>query len=168
MSEYFTSEELIDLYLKENNRPHVIDLTGGQPDIVPEWTLWMMESLQRNNLMDKVFLWSDDNLSTRFFWQFLTGSQRHYIASFPKYSRVGCFKGYDGVSFSFNTKADPVHFTKQFEIFQELLNEGFDMYAYTTFTSPPHDGLRESMSQFVDKLQAIHPNLPLRTVSFES
>ncbi len=166
-SEYFTAAELIKMYLEEENRPKVIDLSGGQPDLVPEWLLWTMESLKDNNLEGRVFLWSDDNLSNRYFWKFLTNAQREKIARFPKYSRVACFKGFDEASFSFNTLAVPELFHQQFEIYRDLLKEGLDMYAYVTFTAEPQKGLENKMERFVDKLQTIHPNLPLRTVPLE-
>ena len=41
------------------------------------------------------------------------------------------------------------------------------MYAYTTFTTPDLDGSRAALSDFVDRLQRIHPLLPLRTVPLE-
>lgn len=163
-SKYFTADELLDMFIKQENRPNVIDLSGGQPDLVPEWTLWTMEALQRRGLNNEIFLWSDDNLSSHNFWKFITKKQRKYVVRYKKYSRVGCFKGYDESSFSFNTHAPPELFIQQFEIYKDLLKEGFDMYAYVTFTAIPHDRLRSSMVRFVDKLQKIHPNLPLRTI----
>src|SRR5580704_13703064 len=44
-SEFKSAAELLDLYLKESNRPAIIDLSGGQPDLVPEWTVWMLEEI---------------------------------------------------------------------------------------------------------------------------
>ncbi len=44
-SSFLSASELIALYLNEVNRPMVIDLTGGQPDLVPEWVPWMMKAL---------------------------------------------------------------------------------------------------------------------------
>jgi uncharacterized Fe-S cluster-containing radical SAM superfamily protein len=165
-SAFLTAETLIDMFLKERNRPDIIDLSGGQPDLIPEWTLWIMEALEKRDLSGRIFLWSDDNLSTDNFWKFLTPEQISYISNFPNYSRVGCFKGYDEKSFVFNTGTHPSLFRQQFEIFKRLLKEGFDMYAYVTFTSvmQPTGNLLSSMNQFVDRLQTIHPNLPLRTV----
>ena len=55
--------------------PLVIDLTGGQPDITPEWVPWMMEALIDRGLSNHVYLWSDDNLSNDFFWKYLTEEQ---------------------------------------------------------------------------------------------
>ena len=41
------------------------------------------------------------------------------------------------------------------------------MYAYTTFTTPDLDAARPALVDFVDRLQRIHPLLPLRTVPLE-
>lgn len=164
VSDYFTAAELIDMYLEEDDQPDIIDLTGGQPDLVPEWIFWTMKAVEDRALDDKIFLWSDDNLSTRYYWEYLTPKQREYMAHFPKYARVACFKGYDQASFTLNTRAEPARFDQQFEIYQDLLKEGLDLYAYVTFTALPDKDLEVRMGQFVDRLQKIHPNLPLRTV----
>src|SRR5207237_10881361 len=77
---------------------------------------------------------------------------------------VCCFKGFDRSSFSFNTTADGSLFDRQFELFGRLLAIGLDLYAYVTLTTPVVDELRDAMARFVDRLQGIHPNLPLRTI----
>jgi hypothetical protein len=53
--------ELLDLLETEANPPRVIDLSGGQPDLTPEWVPWMMKELQNRNLAESTYLWSDDN-----------------------------------------------------------------------------------------------------------
>lgn len=164
VSAFLSADELIDLFLKEDNRPNVIDLSGGQPDLVPEWVLWTMETLERKGFAGKIFLWSDDNLSSRYFWDCLSREQRNYIVKFPKYSRVCCFKGYDPRSFSFNTRVKPELFQEQFSIFRSLLEEGMDLYAYATFTAIPHANPLRAVGDFVDRLQKVHRNLPLRLV----
>lgn len=166
---FLTAKQLIDMYLEiePEERPQVIDLSGGQPDLIPEWTLWIMEELHSRNLSEKVFLWADDNLSNQYFWDYLSRKNIEFMASYRNYARVGCFKGYDEASFAFNTAANGELFSQQFEVFNKLLAEGFDIYAYATFTAPPHDRLDISISRFMDRLQQIHHNLPLRTVPLE-
>jgi uncharacterized Fe-S cluster-containing radical SAM superfamily protein len=164
VSKFISAEELLDMYLAEENPPDVIDLSGGEPDLVPEWTFWMMEAMIQKGLAGKVFLWSDDNLSTRFLWDYLSNEQIDFMVNFPLYSRVGCFKGCDAESFVFNTKAGPKQFEEQFSIFKDLLGLGFDMYAYATFTFPKKTDISYVMREFVDRLQYIHPKLPLRTI----
>ena len=112
----------------------------------------------------EVFIWQDDNLSTDMMWRVLTDKEIRYMASFPLHSRVGCFKGFDSVSFAFNTLAPARQFDRQFEIFKKLLTYGFDMYAYVTLTAPPGHASPVLISKFIDDLQRVHPLLPLRTI----
>ena len=65
-SEWLTADDLVQLYRNEAERPLVIDLTGGSPDLVPEWTPWMMRALADAGLDSNTFLWTDDNLSTTY------------------------------------------------------------------------------------------------------
>jgi uncharacterized Fe-S cluster-containing radical SAM superfamily protein len=158
---------MLDLYLTENNPPDMIDLTGGQPDLTPEWIPWMMEALQKRGLDKKIFLWSDDNLSNDYFWKFLSPEQIDLIRSYKMYARVCCFKGIDELSFSLNTKASPELFEKQFELCKRLHELGIDLYFYITLTSPSKTDFENAIPTFLDKVQAIHPNLPLRIVPLE-
>jgi uncharacterized Fe-S cluster-containing radical SAM superfamily protein len=166
-SQLLSAGELIDTYLQQSDRSPVIDLTGGQPELVPEWVPWMMRELRERGLEQAVYLWSDDNLSNDYVWQHLTQKDREYIASYRGYGRVCCFKGFDAESFVFNTGAEPECFARQFAFMRRLLNLGIDLYAYATFTTPRRDSIKEGMPRFLDSLQAIHPNLPLRTIPLE-
>jgi len=166
-SSWKTPAELVDLYLNQEEPPQVIDLTGGQPDLTPEWVPWMMEELASRGFSDRTFLWSDDNLSNDYFWRFLSPAQRNVVVEYSNYGRVGCFKGFDPISFGFNTKADPVLFAQQFELFGRHVAEGVDAYAYVTLTTPVDTNIPRLMANFVDRLQRIDLALPLRTVPLE-
>ena len=135
--------------------------------MTPEWTLWMMEALQRRGMEDQVYLWSDDNLSNDYFWRYLTAGQQQKIASYRNYGRVCCFKGFDADSFAFNTKAHPELFNQQFALMRRLLDLGLDLYAYATFPALEDTGLEAKLVNFVDRLQDLDPLLPLRTVPLE-
>ena len=161
---WMSAEELIDLYLAEPDRPSVIDLTGGSPDLTPEWVLWMMRALRARGLDHSVYLWSDDNLSTDFYWRYLSPDDRQEISTYQMYGRVACFKGFDAASFAFNTHADPDIFERQFDLMRRLVAEEIDCYCYATFTSQTDVELDAAMHIFVDRLQQIHHNLPLRTI----
>ena len=166
-SQWLSVAGLLDLYLEQPDPPQVIDLTGGQPDLTPEWVPWMIRELQSRNLDDSIYLWSDDNLSTDYFWRHLSDDDIDLVRGAKNYGRVGCFKGFDEESFSFNTLADRSLFGRQFDLFGRFLELGIDMYAYVTLTSPTRERVPERMRIFVDKLQSLHPNLPLRTVPLE-
>ena len=166
-SAWLSPSELVQLYLDQPDPPVVIDLTGGQPDLVPEWVPWMMQELRSKGLDRRVYLWSDDNLSNDYFWRFLTPEDIELIATYRNYGRVGCFKGFNEESFVFNTMAAPSMFDRQFELMRRLVDLGIDVYAYATFTSPTYERVVEDMAAFVDRLQAIDPKLPLRTIPLE-
>ena len=161
------ADELVDLYCSLEDRPPMIDLSGGQPDLVPEWVSWTMDALEARGVASTVYLWSDDNLSNDYFWRFLSPAQRHRISTYRMYGRVCCFKGIDGSSFAFNTMAREELFGEQFVLFKRLLELGLDLYAYVTFTVPDGTDLRDRVVSFADRLQRVHPNLPLRTIPLE-
>ena len=159
--------KLVDLYLAQPEPPSVIDLTGGQPDLTPEWVPWMMAELRARGLDHKTYLWSDDNLSNDFLWRFLSKEDLELIASYSNYGRVCCFKGFDSESFAFNTRAEPELFEQQFQLMNRLLNLRIDLYAYATFTSLSSQDLEAKMSLFVDRLQELNEVLPLRTIPLQ-
>ncbi len=161
------ADDLVTRYLAEPDRPAVIDLSGGQPDLVPEWTPWMMQALARHGAAGSTYLWVDDNLSNDYFWRYLSDDDIDLVARWPRFGRVGCFKGFDEDSFAFNTRAEPNLFERQFELFARHLSLGVDLYAYATFTGPDSSAVPSGMPAFVDRLQSIHELLPLRTVPLE-
>jgi len=166
-SRWVTARELVNLYLDQPERPAVIDLTGGQPDLTPEWVPWMIREIQARGLQHQVYLWSDDNLSTDYFWRHLGIDDIELLRSAGNYGRVACFKGFDEESFAFNTLADRALFGRQFRLFRRFLDIGLDLYAYVTLTSPNPVGISDRVRRFVDRLQTVHEKLPLRTVPLE-
>lgn len=159
--------ELIDLYLDQSNPPCVIDLTGGQPDLVPEWVPWMMQEIQERGIEQQVYLWSDDNLSNDYFWNYLSDIDLERIEGFSNYGRVCCFKGFSPESFAFNTQADPLLFGRQFDLMQRFLHLKIDLYGYATFTALSSNQIEDDMNHFLDRLQTLDENLPLRIVPLE-
>lgn len=167
VSGWLSAADLLDLYLEESPRPRVIDLSGGQPDLVPEWVPWMMQEMIDRGLESEVYLWSDDNLSNDYFWRFLSERDRELILSYRNYGKVACFKGFNSESFAFNTCAAPELFERQFDLMGRYVRFGIDCYGYVTFTTPSREGIRDDMARFVDRLQQIHPNFPLRVIPLE-
>ena len=166
-SSWLTPEQLVDLYLADADPPPVIDLSGGQPDLTPEWIPWMMAELERRGLHERTYLWSDDNLSNDYFWRYVSAQEQESIRRYKNYGRVACFKGIDAESFAFNTAADPSLFAEQFHLFRRFVEMGIDLYAYVTFTTPAREGIDDAVRDFIERLQSIHPLLPLRTVPLE-
>lgn len=166
-SDYLTSKELIRLYLQQDERPSIIDLTGGQPDLTPEWTVWMMEELKGAGLENETYLWSDDNLSNDYLWRYLSRDQIDLMRSYKMYGRVCCFKGIDEQSFFHNTGAHPELFNRQFEIWEKLMKLGIDLYSYITLPALPTTNFKESVQNLMDRIQSVDENYLLRIVPLE-
>ena len=163
-STWFTANEMIDLFKKSDPTTKVIDLSGGNPELVPEWVVSTMKALNKNELQKDVYLWSDDTLTTDFMFRFLNSEDLAFMKSYKNYGKVCCFKGYDVHSFSFNTRLPEAFYNKQFENFLKYLELGLDLYGYVTFTTDSINDLEEKMYIFIDKLKQCHPLLPLRVV----
>lgn len=166
-SALLSAAELIDLYLGQSNRPRVLDLTGGQPDLTPEWVPWTLRALRSRGLDKEVYVWSDDNLSNDYFWRYLSRDDVDFIAAYQNYGRVTCFKGFDPESFAFNTKAPAELFDRQFKLLDRLLDVGIDLYCYVTLTCPAVESIGPGVCRFLDRLQELDVNLPLRVVPLE-
>lgn len=161
---WLTANELVTLYTQEENRPTVIDLSGGSPDLIPEWTLWMMDALCDAQLDRSTYLWTDDNLSTTYLFNQLSTNEIDRLVSYRNYGRVCCFKGFDAESFAFNTRAQASDYNRQFEIMGMLLALGLDLYGYVTLTSVNADNIEKKICEFIDRLQVLDTNLPLRVI----
>ena len=163
-SKWFTADELIEFYMKIPDRPLIIDLSGGSPDLVPEWTIWMMQSLIKLGLNKQVYLWNDENLSTNYLFEKLQPHDLKLMRSYRNYGRVCCIKGYDVHSFEFNTHARDIDFENQFKTLRKVVELGIDVYVYITLTTPTDNNIDNGVKDIFDKLQSINVNLPLRVV----
>lgn len=163
-SAWFTAAGLVDLYRQIPNPPQIIDLSGGSPDLVPEWTPWMMRALTDAGLAETTYLWTDDNLSTTYLFDALSSADLALLRRYRNYGRVCCVKGFDARSFAFNTRAAPEDYDRQFEILRRVLELGLDIYGYVTLTSQYDDGVAQGVVDLMDRLQDIDPNYPLRVI----
>jgi hypothetical protein len=127
----------------------------------------MMRGLTARGKNSSVYLWSDDNLSNDYFWRYLSEDDIQLVSGYRNYGKVCCFKGFNQASFAFNTKAHPDLFERQFDLFRRYHKLGLDLYAYATFTCTVENGIEDDIRRFVDKLQAVSENMPLRVVPLE-
>ena len=164
---WMTTDALVKLYASEPSAPAVIDLSGGSPDLAPEWIPWMMRSLRDMGLSEKTYLWSDDNLSTDYIFTELSEEDRRTLIEYHNYGRVCCVKGFDAQSFSFNTTAAPEGYEKQFDILSRYLKLGIDLYGYVTLTGLDPEAAKAGVPNLLDRLQALSECLPLRVVPLQ-
>ncbi len=126
-----------------------------------------MRALHSRGVDKDIYLWSDDNLSNDYFWRYLAKDDIDLVASYRNYGRVVCFKGFDRESFEFNTGASAELFEGQFTLLHRFLELGLDLYCYVTLTTPNDTDIEIKMCRFIDRLQDLDSNLPLRVVPLE-
>lgn len=158
---------MVDLFLNTPMSEPILDLSGGQPELVPEWALWSMQELDAQGLRGRVHVWVDDNLSGSYMERFCTREEIEYMASFPLHSRAGCFKGLDDQSIRANTASMGASLGLQLRVAEQLISRGFDTYFYLTLLGPFEAGARKAATSFVRRLKEVHPLLPLRVVPLE-
>lgn len=164
-TKWFSVGNLIDLYIRDTNKAvPVIDISGGNPELVPEFTLSFMQELEKHNLSEKVYLWSDDVLTTDYLFTKLSESQIQYMSDYKGFGKVACFKGIDDESYCFNTCSAKSELNSQFLMAKKYVNAGFDIYFYIALTVPNLQDINRKISFFFDNLQNISYYLPLRVV----
>lgn len=163
LGDYKTAEELLDLHTKEPEPARIISLTGGQPDITPEWTLWTMQALEQKNMQDTHYLWQDDNLSSYSLWNHLKPEEIEHMRNYKNYGRATCIKGISPENFYKNTNSAPANFYRQIDVLKKLVIEGFDIYTYLILLEEDVVHAQKAIPLLLDTIQKdVHPNMPLR------
>lgn len=164
-SAWFSADALVESFLAQENRPSILDLTGGSPDLAPEWISWTMDAVEKRKAGRSIYLWSDDNLSNDFL---LKAENANLLERLEKYGRgygkVCCLKGFDATSFSFTTGAEESGFEEQLRILAGYARTKLDIYLYITLTSPEREENGFLIRSLVRRLADIRPDLPHRTV----
>lgn len=162
--DYLSCEEILLHFLLEsrkgqffrnyNKQVNVLRISGGEPFIVPEVIYWMIETIEKFDLQDYLYLWVDSNLSTAdFYWRYLTDKQREKIRNYKNIGFMGCYKGIDAEMFSEVTGAAPEFFEGQFEMHKKLIDEGLDVYTYLYPVVESTHNLEKRIFSFIDRMQ---------------
>jgi hypothetical protein len=113
----------------------------------------------------RYYLWSDDTISTNSMGKYLSREDIEFMASYKKYGKVCCFKGFDNYSYSFNSRLTDSGYNNQFIYIKQYIDFGFDVYAYITLTSDNMESIKNKISIFIDRIQTdISELFPLRIV----
>lgn len=164
-SVWMDAAELVDLYLDQSHRPLILDLSGGSPDLAPEWIGWTMDAIEERGCKSAVYLWSDDNLSTDLLLHRSSRSLLERLQAYGRgYGKACCIKGFDAESFAFNTAAEGSGFEEQLRILKGYSKTGLDLHLYVTFTAPPRSRDKDLMKRFIEQLRAIREDFPERIV----
>lgn len=173
-----TAKEILLNYLAEARRKfygsteeriNVLRVSGGEPTIVPEIIIWLIDEIKRIDLQNHIYLWVDTNLLTgNLFWEALGEEGIKEIRDFPNIGFCGCYKGFDAESFYDNLKINPRFFQEQFKMHKKLIESGFDVYSYFDSTCRSIRNLEKRMDSFLVRLQKeVGRKAPLRVTSLQ-
>ncbi len=152
-SKWFAMEEIVDMLEEHCKDKTVIDLSGGNPELTPEWPLWLARELKNRNLHNKYYIWSDDTLSTESMFLFLTEDEIRELVSYKNYGKVCCFKGFDEKSYRYNCCLGAENFNHSFKLLKKYIDYGFDVYGYITLTTNDITNIEKNISDFMDRVQ---------------
>lgn len=171
---YVSAEEYLVQFLIESRKYqnsihpdlklNILRISGGDPFIVPEFIVWMIEAIEKFGLEDYIYVLVDSNLSTgNFYWKYLTRTQREKIRNHRNIGFCGCYKGFDEESFTEICGAAPEFFSEQFKMHRRLIDEGLDVYTYLYPLTYSDQKLKERIVSFIERLQKeVNEYAPLR------
>ncbi|MEM5879619.1 MAG: radical SAM protein [Candidatus Aenigmatarchaeota archaeon] len=153
-SRFFSIEEILQAFLRNrtdmNNR---IRPSGGEPTLVPEQWLNLLEKLEDYGLSKEVHIQSDTNLTTGHFIDELAKNGEieenllEEIAGYGNFSLLASFKGTDPRNFVENTRAPEELFEEQFYSFGKFIEAGIDAYPFLYNPNP------KSLEDFMDRFE---------------
>ena len=163
-TKWFSVSELFNLFERENNDVKVIYLSGGNPELVPEFVYSFMKELDKRKRSQEIFLWSDDVLTTDFLVEKMSKEQINYMTQYKNYAKICCLKGFDNESFEYNTGMDKKEFDNQIKRLKMCIDIGFDVYGYIILVCKALNDIESKIKKTMDKLQEISYFLPLRII----
>lgn len=159
---FFSIPEIVDEFEKEREKRVKEDLnhvcriraSGGEPTVVPEQWLAMLQEIEKRNLGDKIHFHSDTNLTTGYFLDELEEKgeiEKNIFEKIGQYKNFGLlcsFKGTDVKNFVKNTRANanPEYFYNIFHSFEKFVKAGIDAYPFFYNPNP------ETLENFLEEL----------------
>lgn len=168
--DWFTAKEIVDNFIKRREsdfnsgiKTNVLRITGGEPFLVPEFILEVLQELELRNLNDRVFVWTETSLIPLAVLK-RDGNYKisdELLKSLSKYSNFcvhPCFHGLNSAEFEQITGEKIEDYNYLMTGFKRILNAGIDVYpSFGSNVSDPN-----LLEKFYDDISAINPLLPLR------
>lgn len=139
----FTTEEILCQFEEARKKEEIkcLRVTGGEPFIIPEHLLSVLEGLHKRRL-DDVVVSSETNLTTGRQIQRLMkegvipNDLFAEISNYKNFILFPCFKGSDPENFCRNTGADQKYFDEQFDSLKMYIEAGIRLYPYIIHPNP--------------------------------
>lgn len=161
---YFSIVEIVDEFEDENERRQSegrlplrrIRASGGEPTLIVEQWIQLLEELEKRKLTNKIHLQSDTNLTTGHFINELMEKGEldknifYKIAEYKNFGLLCSFKGTDRINFQENTGIHPRFFDEQIYSFKKLTKSGINAYPF--FYNPNPDSLEIFLNKLANEV----------------
>ena len=172
--EYVTTDQIIDAFFEQRDTDekrgklpaNVLRITGGEPFLMPDLILQILEKLSERGKTEEIFIWTETNL-TPFLRkkgsdQPLLEKERWVdldeLAKFKNLAIHPCLHGICPSNFHWITGHDPYYFNGLLDGLKILIEHGLDIYP--TFGS--NVAPSEMVPYIFKRLMEIDEKLPLR------
>lgn len=163
---FFTASEVIAMHDEHEPRRRTIRVSGGEPFLAPEFLMELANAMPVHHRQD-LFLWIDTNLAGTKYKDVIGALEDNKV----HYGICGCFKGFDGATFSMNSGCPEKMWETQWKNSKDIFNNlGHHDSEYRFFfyvpelAFIPHDTrMFNYLVHFKERLQKdINVNAPLR------
>jgi uncharacterized Fe-S cluster-containing radical SAM superfamily protein len=168
-----TAREIVDLFKKQQDLDqnqkkdsNVLRITGGEPFLVPELIFEILQTIQKDRLSDKIFVWTETNLESfvgpegqAFMDQPDNKAILNELKNFSNFCVHPCFHGLSKEEFNLITGKDySINLEDQIAALRRLVMAEIDVYP--TFGTNVCDP--SNIRLLYEGLKSISPNLPLK------
>lgn len=154
-SVFLQPEDIIGMFLETWPDIRNLDLSGGSPDLFPEFLFGLLHEIERVGLKGKITIWSESNLDTRFYSR-LSKGMMNYIITFPYFHLLCSLKGWDSESVLYNTQ-NTMNFEEQVKGIEFFCRKHFPISVYLVFI-----GNRVATLEDIRKLYVRLKNIDMR------
>jgi uncharacterized Fe-S cluster-containing radical SAM superfamily protein len=167
---WFSVKKIVDGFIEQRNvdkergifSTNILRITGGEPFLVPELLLEILDELKSRQLHKEVFLWTETNLIPLVVQgndkALVSDELLNKLAAYDNFCVHPCFHGLNKNNFGEVTGKMIDNFNLLLDSFNRLLDAGIDIYpTFGSNISSPED-----VECFYNKISEINELLPLR------
>lgn len=156
-SAYLKPKDILQMFLESWPNIRNLDISGGSPDLCPEFVLELLCEIERAGLKEKITIWVESNLDVNYYCK-LPRKKIEYMAAFPNFHLLCSLKGWDSPSVAFNTR-NTASFDQQLDGLRFFYQHNFSLSVYLVFVGKTIANNKE-VTELFNQLKRISRKLP--------
>lgn len=160
-SAFLKPVDVIQMFLESWPNIRNLDISGGSPDLCPEFLFKLLSEIERVDLKGRITIWVESNLDVNYYSK-MSKNVIEYIATFPNFHLLCSLKGWDSTSVTYNTR-NMMSFDQQLEGLRFFCQHHFPLSVYLVFIGHKIADSKEVASLY-SQLKHISFELPERCI----